>query len=345
MYLCGVLRISTHIEQLLWINDCVIIPDFGGFVLQNQRAVYAEWAHTFYPPHKEIVFNPALRHDDGLLSESYMQMYGMTFGKARLALKKEVEELKSALEEQGQVSLAKTGSFRKGEEGGYLFEPDTDTPLFNVDSYGLAKVYLSPVPVPVPTATEQTQQMPPERKTGRVIYLPIHRMVFRAAGIMAASVALFLLLSPPVKEIAPSSYTAGILFSETLSQQSAVVAQPLPDTPVAEQQTATPATALIDTVAQPLVTASPQPSPATPDPSKSYYVIIGSFLTDEQAGKFLAAADSVACVETGIVKQDKNIRVYAARYTNRKEAETYMYQLRTNEKYKDAWLYVHRETN
>ena len=58
----------AHIERLLLVHDCVIIPGVGGFVLQTLSAKYQEKDHLFCPESKEIVFNPMLKHNDGLLS-------------------------------------------------------------------------------------------------------------------------------------------------------------------------------------------------------------------------------------------------------------------------------------
>ena len=64
------LRIITHIERLLLTHDCVILPKFGGFVLQTLPATYQEEEHLFRPMRKEVMFNVTLQHTDGLLSES-----------------------------------------------------------------------------------------------------------------------------------------------------------------------------------------------------------------------------------------------------------------------------------
>ena len=40
------LRIITHIERLLLTHDCVILPKFGGFVLQILPATYEEEEHS-----------------------------------------------------------------------------------------------------------------------------------------------------------------------------------------------------------------------------------------------------------------------------------------------------------
>ena len=72
------LRIIGHIERLLLRNDCVIIPQWGGFVLREVPASCDEEGVWFYPARKEISFNTSLRHTDGLLAESYMQVLDLS---------------------------------------------------------------------------------------------------------------------------------------------------------------------------------------------------------------------------------------------------------------------------
>jgi hypothetical protein len=346
MYLCGMLRVSVHIERLLPVNDCVIIPEFGGFVLQSHPAIYAAREHIFYPPRKEIVFNPVLRHNDGLLSESYMQSYGMEFKDAQLSLKKDVEELKAELEEKGFVSLGTIGSFRKEKEGGYLFQPGADSSAFvsNVNAYGLDTFHLPPFQtITVP----QIKSVPPVRtgrKNGRVFYLPVHRAVVYAVGTATAIITLFLVMSVPVREVDRTAYTAGFTLSEIMPESAMPAEQPAPFVLHPEEMpapTPTPATA-------PETTTSSRPAPpqqlqpASLQRQKSYYIIIGSFRTETQAEKFLTGISVSECKETGVVKHGEHVRVYAARYGNREDAETYLSQLRTNGKFKNAWLFVGR---
>ena len=111
------LRIITHIERLLLVHDCVIVPKFGGFVLQTVSAVCNGEEHLFSPQRKEIVFNITLQHNDGLLSESYMQMYGVNYRKAQLMLEEDVDDMKAALQEEKRLSFGLLGSFSLGQEG------------------------------------------------------------------------------------------------------------------------------------------------------------------------------------------------------------------------------------
>ena len=128
------LRIVTHIERLLLVHDCVIVPKFGGFVLQAVPAVQHMEEHTFRPLRKEIGFNMTLQHNDGLLPESYMQMHEVSYRQAQLMLEEDVEDIKNILQQYGKLSLGVLGSFSIGEEGQMIFHPG-ETDLFSVGSY------------------------------------------------------------------------------------------------------------------------------------------------------------------------------------------------------------------
>ena len=105
------LRIVTHIERLLLVHDCVIVPKFGGFVLQAVPAMQHKEEHTFRPLRKEIGFNMTLQHNDGLLPESYMQMHEVSYRQAQLMLEEDVEDIKNILQQYGKLSLGVLGSF------------------------------------------------------------------------------------------------------------------------------------------------------------------------------------------------------------------------------------------
>ena len=117
------LRIITHIERLLLTHDCVILPKFGGFVLQTLPATYQEEEHLFRPMRKEVMFNVTLQHTDGLLSESYMQTYGVDYRKAQLMLEEDIEALNVSLEQDKRITLGRIGTFSIGEEGQTIFTP------------------------------------------------------------------------------------------------------------------------------------------------------------------------------------------------------------------------------
>ena len=67
-----VIELERHIEILLLSNDCVIVPNLGGFVAHNIEARYQEQEQLFLPPLRTLGFNPQLTINDSLLVQSYI---------------------------------------------------------------------------------------------------------------------------------------------------------------------------------------------------------------------------------------------------------------------------------
>mgnify|MGYP006299101073 CR=1 FL=1 len=59
--------LSKYISDLLFLHNCVIVPELGGFVAEFRSAVIDDQREMIYPPSKSLAFNNALRRNDGLL--------------------------------------------------------------------------------------------------------------------------------------------------------------------------------------------------------------------------------------------------------------------------------------
>ena len=339
------LRIITHIERLLLVHDCVIVPGFGGFVLQAVSAVYDEKEHLFNPQRKEIVFNVTLQHNDGLLSESYMQMYDVNYRKAQLMLEEDVADMKVVLQEDKKLSLGVLGSFSLGMEGQVIFHPG-ESDAFSVGSYGLVS-FNFPQLQPVLAEREEVALLTRKRKKD-ILYIPVNRKLLRVAAASAAAVALFLLVSTPVKDVNQAAYTASFVPTEMVVKSAPGIK---PAEEIASEETIAPE---INEVKSERKVAAVAPSrevkrqKITPEPAiakpnlKMYHIVIASFPTEDQADKYIAGVDRQECKHVSKVVRDGKYRIYADKFDNREQAESYMATLRMNEKYKDAWLFISR---
>ncbi len=339
------LRIVTHIERLLLVHDCVIVPKFGGFVLQAVPAVQQMEQHTFHPLRKEIGFNMTLQHNDGLLSESYMQMYAVSYRQAQLMLEEDVEDMKNTLQQYGKLSLGVLGLFCIGEEGQMIFHP-SETNLFCVGSYGLPVFYF-PVLEPLPVVREEVTLFASPKEKKDTFYIPISRKFIRTAMVSAAAVALFLLVSTPVKDVNQDAYTASFvptgiavqqsLFPETVLSDDGIVAE-------AETKQEAPedviAHGVRKVVPAPILEKKAVVSKPVAIQSKMYHIVIASFPLETQADEFIAGVDRNECKHVSKVLRDGKYRIYADKFDNREAAESYMATLRSNPKYKDAWLFI-----
>lgn len=117
------IELNRHIEILLLDNDCVIVPDFGGFMAHHVDACYIEEEHLFLPPRRTLGFNPQLKLNDHLLVQSYIEAYDISYPEASKRIEDEVRELKMHIETEGEYELTDIGILRLNEEGRYEFTP------------------------------------------------------------------------------------------------------------------------------------------------------------------------------------------------------------------------------
>ncbi len=62
------MKLANYISDLLYRYECVIVPEFGGFVTNNKSARIDKINNTLHPPYKQITFNSHLKNNDGLLA-------------------------------------------------------------------------------------------------------------------------------------------------------------------------------------------------------------------------------------------------------------------------------------
>lgn len=334
------LRITTHIERLLLVHDCVIVPKLGGFVLQTAPSTYREEEHMFHPIRKEIVFNTTLQHNDGLLSESYMQTYHTDYRKAQIMLEEDIQQLRTSLQEQKEVLMGKIGSFTLGNEGQLIYSPG-ETELFSVSSYGLPAFHF-PVLQPMQTEREETKLLTDKKKKD-ILYIPVSRKLIRVVAASAAAIAMFFLISTPVKDVNQAAYTASFIPSELYKPVAEVKATETQETTISSEK-ATPKPLPAPKVSAEKKEVEKPTTPATPKSNnvKSYHIVIASFPSEAQANDYIANVDRKVCKHVSKVARNGKYRIYADKFDNREAAESYMATLRKTEKYKDAWLFISR---
>ena len=144
------MEINQYIKELLLLNDCVIIPEFGGFVANYKPATIEN--NQFFPPTKEIAFNNKLNSNDGLLINYISETEGIDYFSARQKLDSFVEETNLNLERNRNVHFEGVGYLHYDSRENLLFEPLLRQNLL-VDSYGLQnfsyeKLYQRQMPKP-----------------------------------------------------------------------------------------------------------------------------------------------------------------------------------------------------
>ncbi len=199
--------LCEHVEYLVKLNDCVIIPGWGALIAQYQPARINE-ENLFLPPSRSLGFNSSLKHNDGLLAASISRRSGMSYEQAMGVIDNEVNTMRHQLEADGEVAIGKIGLFHKSTEGSMLFEPSPiDDEFFGLPSFSLSGA-----------ATAATE---PEQNSGERLYLTISRNWLRiAASIIVLWAIGFVCSTVTIPESGTTQYASLSTPKVTLPEQS-----------------------------------------------------------------------------------------------------------------------------
>jgi hypothetical protein len=131
-------KIDKHISELLYDYDCVIVPNFGGFVSNYAPAKIHPVQHTFSPPFKRIVFNKNLRNNDGLLANHIAANLNTGFPEALKHIDHFVSGINSQLKAGKKVLIEDVGTLYWDVERNIQFEPSTKNYL--LETFGLVQI-------------------------------------------------------------------------------------------------------------------------------------------------------------------------------------------------------------
>ncbi|WP_455674077.1 HU domain-containing protein [Phocaeicola sp.] len=190
------IELARHIEILLLENDCVIVPELGGFIAHYQPAHYVESENIYLPPMRTIGFNPQLTINDGLLAQSYMQAHHTDFPDATRMIAKEVEGLKDILYKEGCAEIDGIGKLYYTIHGTYEFHP-YENGVLSPGLYILHSFVITQLREEHSVVAATKELIPQPSKRNREFHIS-RRWIGNAVAV-AAAVILFFFLSVPVE--------------------------------------------------------------------------------------------------------------------------------------------------
>lgn len=160
-------QINTYISDLLCEHNCVVIPEFGGFVANYAPAYIDQNTNYMYAPKKSIVFNRSLQNNDGLLVNEIALCQGLTFKQAKKALDNYVLNLEESLKLHKKVYIEKVGTLLLTAENTLLFV-QSDSRNHLLDSFGFGTIQF-------PKIERQSVQNKIEKKIKQIDkpYIPV----------------------------------------------------------------------------------------------------------------------------------------------------------------------------
>lgn len=134
------LTTNTLIGELLLRHNCVIVPEFGGFVARQTSAVIDYASGTMQPPRKSLLFNRQLINNDGLLVAELARTNEISFDEALRMVQGTVAEWNEKLNRGERITIDRVGFIFHDREKNLCFEQDR---FFNLllESYGLGSVH------------------------------------------------------------------------------------------------------------------------------------------------------------------------------------------------------------
>lgn len=188
--------LERDLHDLLFCHDCVIVPQWGGFLTHYRPARLDEARKLIHPPSKDLSFNRHLVRNDGLLADHLARREGLAFDKASARIDSEVASWRLALDRSGRLELPSIGIFYRDAEHNLQFDPDRRTNYLR-DAYGLRPL----AAIAVEQARPQPVVVPITRKSAEgVVTRKRPYLAWAAASVgilLIGGAAIWVFLQPP----------------------------------------------------------------------------------------------------------------------------------------------------
>ena len=329
-----------HLAYLLTKHECVTLPGFGAFVVQPASHSEVRISGSYPALAFSLSFNSELSHNDGLLVSSIQKEQQISYNEANLRVNRFVEDLSRKLHLQQEICIPGIGKLQLSE-GRVVFSPD-DFLTCNAANYGLADLFMPSLSdlIKVEQQADETILHP---ATPDVIWVPLNKRIFKVATSVAAAALLFFVFSTPLSNYRPNTQNAAVIpfQKEEVKEMEALTDDSLMENTLAENTLAENALTedIPTTVVVPSANNANQATAAPQLSSRNYFVIIGS-LPSKQAAQEQLKLIKPKFETADIVENGERFRIYVEKFSDKKEAESYMENFRsTYPSYKDAWLH------
>ncbi|GAB2771295.1 SPOR domain-containing protein [Rhabdobacter roseus] len=350
--------VDKYLRKLLYEQDCVIIPDFGGLLTHQVQAQYNSRQGTFTPSQKRVAFNEVLKFDDGLLTYFISENERMAREEAQGYVKQYTEGLRNQLQQQGVAEVNGIGAFRTNSEGKLVFEP-TLSQNFNSEWYGFQDVKAMELKQPASEPELNAEEIRADDQEA-VETSPIMRPLgwvrwAAAAAVVGLAFYVSAFYAPTVSDSTLSSLNP---FYSLIDYVQPMVEKGVPGSELANAQvpavesvsnpSASPVETPKEEVPTLLAVAYVPATPAAKAPevhseanlakSKRYQLVAGSFNKVDNAEDLLVELKRQGYPEAHILESRGLIKVSAAGFDTQKSAYAELKQL---EKVagKGVWVY------
>lgn len=369
------IELERHIEILLLNNDCVIVPELGGFMAHHVEARYDAEEALFLPPLRTLGFNPQLNLNDSLLAQSYVEAYDISYPEAVRRIEAEVAELRQHLTAEGQYELNDIGRLFVNSEGKLEFEP-CEAGILTPELYGLSSFEMqsrtasrpkvASVVRPAVKPVEQVAGRVDKAADGHAITIKLSWIRYTVAA--AAALVGFLIMTKPVSNsepshVAMSSINLPIITKEQepmatefqladeldaevgLATAEAEAATAPVEEPVVEKAQAERPVAEKALAKKPVAEKAQPEQPVAketvdePEPLTGYCIVVASQVTQSNAEEFVVTLKKEGFADARVFINNKVRRVICGVYPTEAEARRQLQSVHQHQGLAEAWIY------
>ena len=308
--------VEHYISELLFLHDCVILPNFGGFVGNPQSAKLNKTTEVLSPPSKQILFNANLKTNDGLLITHISNQEGVTQEVAKNEVENYATKIANKLTNSKVLRIDKVGLFILGREGNIIFSQDSLN-NYSLDSFGMKAtqnkaVVRETIIEEKVTATIQTIRTQSNNP----------KAFLRAAAVIIPLIALSYISITQQDKINNMYTQMASLNPFEKSIIAAPITEVIPEVKIKIE--ATPIIEIIEEKIMPIII-----------PKTTYYIIAGAFSEKKNANKMLAKLKKWD-YNTELVPGGNLLRVSYNSFTNKADALIELHEIKQENS--DAWL-------
>lgn len=318
--------LARHIEHLLLSNDCVIIPDFGGFVAHHACAVYDEQEQIFLPPYRTLGFNPLLTMNDSLLVQQYVQTEDVSYPEALKMIEDEVERIRLSLETIGQYHFEGIGNFTLNEEGKREFTP-TASGIVSPKYFGMSFVEINDRKSKEDTVVDETHNdVEVNAET-----ITIRKSTLQLLAAACVALVLFFTLPSDLGPLSSQTRQANLDSGKWLLKliPTTEVQNPMAEVKKSLAQQESPVADI-----QPETTSV---EPATPNAQSYFTLVLASQVSKKNAADFIDQLQKKGFPQASIL-EGKFRRVVYGVFSTQAEAYNKLQQLRSDSHFNEAWV-------
>lgn len=332
------IELDRHIEILLLENDCVIVPDLGGFMAHYCEARYDQSDMLFLPPQRTLGFNPQLKINDSLLAQSYVEAYDISYPEAVRRIEAEVSELWQHLRNDGSYELNDIGRLIFNDEGRLSFEP-CEAGILTPELYGLSTFEAIPLsgtmkPKEETDDAEIADLSESDEATGRSDALTIPLSWVRNTVAIAAAILAFFLITTPVDTPSYSGISMSQVNLPLMTKDSNVKAPTQLDSKAIRKTIVKKDT----TTTTHTVATAPKVQTTPASVAKPYCIVLASQVSERNAKEFIGQLQNKG-VDARIYMHNGVRRVVCGSYATETEAYQALNDINRQSGLTEAWVY------